>query len=69
MGKRIVLTKAQYAELVEARSWCHRRGLDGLQRWYDDELSFHAKRFALPPGSVEYRDLEEERPARPRRDY
>lgn len=68
MGKRIVLTRAQYNELTESRDWCRINGFAGMQRWYDEELTFQAKRYALPPGAVEYRDAEDDRPARGRRD-
>lgn len=66
--KRLRLTQDQYQELVVSRDWCHRNGLAGLQRFYDDELAFQAKRRALPSDAREYRDAEESERTRRRRD-
>jgi len=66
--KRVKLTQKQYAELVESRDWCHRHGLTGLQRFYDEELAFQARRRTLPPDAREYRDREEDERPRRRRD-
>lgn len=64
--RRMRLTQGQYAELVESRDWCQRNGMIGLQRFYDEELAYHASRRTLPPGAREYRDQEDEE-ERPRR--
>lgn len=68
MSKRVRLTQTQYQELSESRDWCHRNGLEGLRRFYDEELAFQARRRALPPDAREYREreAEEERPRRRR---
>lgn len=62
--KRVRLTQDQYRELTESRDWCQRNGFAGLQRFYDEELAFQARRRALPPGAHEYRDIEDDRPRR-----
>lgn len=46
--KRVRLTIKQYNELTEARDWCAKNGLEGMKRWYDEELANHTKRKALP---------------------
>ena len=66
--KRLRLSQTQYQELVESRDWCHRNGLAGLQRFYDEELAFQAKRRALPADAREYHDREDEERPRRRRD-
>lgn len=48
MKKRMRMTRKHYDELVEARAWCARNGLEGFTRWYDDELTFHGRRRSLP---------------------
>lgn len=64
--KRLRLTRTQYQELKDSLEWTRHNGFAGLQRFYEEELAFQAKRYALPPGSVEYRDVEDERPVHPR---
>lgn len=68
MSKRVRLTQGQYQELNASRDWCHANGLVGLQRFYDEELAFQAKRRALPPDAREYRDQEDDERPRRRRD-
>lgn len=48
MKKRLRLTENTYSELVEAWRWCQAKGFNGLAQWYDELLTFHAKRGALP---------------------
>ena len=62
--RRVKLTEGQYAELVESREWCAKRGLSGLRDFYDQELAFQASRRALPSGAREYQQEDEERPRR-----
>lgn len=68
MSKRVRLTQDQYDELTQSHSWCQRNGFTGMQRYYEEELAFQAKRRALPEGAREYRELDEERAPRSRRD-
>jgi hypothetical protein len=60
------MTQGQYQEIVASRDWCRDNGMPGLERYYREELSFQASRYALPPGSIEYRELDDERPRRRR---
>lgn len=60
--RRIRLTEKQYNELTESRDWCKLNGFSGLERWYNEELAFQAKRRALPAGAREYQVEDEERP-------
>lgn len=64
MGKRIRLTQAQYCEITASRDWCRRNDFTGLAAFYDEELAFQARRRALPSGSPEYQEQDEERPRR-----
>lgn len=59
MKRRIKLTEKQYAELIESREWCRTQGMDGMVKWYGEELAFQARRGALPDGAVEYHQIEE----------
>ena len=54
--KVVVLTDSEYWEIINSRDWCRRQGFVGLQRYYDEELTFQARRGALPPGAAEYRE-------------
>ncbi len=47
--RRVRLSSKEYGELVEAHDWCAKNGWVGFQRFYDELLTFHAKRRALPP--------------------
>lgn len=60
MSRRVRLSSTEYAELLESHDWCARNGLTGLQRFYDELLTFHAKRRALPPEAYDDREPEEE---------
>lgn len=64
MKHRIRLSGKDYTELVESRDWCRRSGFSGLVAFYDEELAFQARRRALPHGSPEYQEQEDERPRR-----
>lgn len=59
--KRVRLTMKQYNELVESREWCKLNGFESFARWYDEELSFLARRRALPIG-IQSEEEPEERP-------
>ena len=63
--KRVRLTMKQYNELLESRDWCAKNGFEGFKRWYDEELTFQARRRALPIG-VQVMEQDEERPRRDR---
>ncbi len=43
----------EYRELTEAQAWCAKHGFDGFVRWYDELLTFLAKRRSLPPEAYE----------------
>ena len=61
---RVRLTMKQYNELITARDWCALNGFEGFKRWYDEELTFQARRRALPIGV----QVEEEDDVPPRRE-
>jgi hypothetical protein len=55
------MTMKQYTELLESRDWCHRKGFESMKRWYDEELTFQARRRALPIGVQAEYDEQQER--------
>lgn len=68
MSKRVRLTQDQYREILDSRDWCQLNGLSGLQRFYEEELAFQAKRRALPNDAREYQVREDDERSRRRRD-
>lgn len=69
-NKRLQLSVDHYNSLVESRDWCHKNGLEGMKRWYDEEIEFHRSRRALPGCAPEAQRVDDEDDRAPRRkDY